>query len=79
MNICVLGLGNIGLPVAIQVSKFYPTKGYDIKESAVVNALSKGVQASTTLGFADIYVVAVNTYFRNDAPDMSAVDCCCVV
>ena len=77
MNVSVLGLGNIGLPVATQVSKFYPTKGYDIKEGAVINALSKGVQASTTLDFADIYVVAVNTYFRNNVPDMSAVDSCC--
>jgi nucleotide sugar dehydrogenase len=77
MNVCILGLGNIGLPVARHISMFYPVKGYDIKNGAIINALSKGVEASTTLEHADIYVVAVNTYFRNNAPDMSAVDYCC--
>jgi nucleotide sugar dehydrogenase len=72
-----MGLGNIGIPVACHISKFYPTLGYDIKDAATVNALSKGIQASTTLEYADIYVVAVNTYFRNNAPDMSAVESCC--
>jgi len=77
MNVGVMGLGNIGLPVARHISKFYPVKGYDIKDAAIINALSKGVQASTKLELADIYVIAVNTYFRNKAPDMSAVDSCC--
>jgi UDP-N-acetyl-D-mannosaminuronate dehydrogenase len=72
-----MGLGNIGIPVASHILKFYPTVEYDIKDAATVNALSKGVQASTTLEHADIYVVAVNTYFRNNDPDLSAVDSCC--
>jgi len=72
-----MGLGNIGLSVASHISRFYPVKGYDIKDAVIVKALSKGVEASTTLARADIYVVAVNTYFRNNAPDMSAVNCCC--
>lgn len=77
MNVCVMGLGNIGLPVASHISGFYTVKGYDIKDEVIINSLSKGVEASTTLQHSDIYVVAVNTYFRNNAPDMSAVDCCC--
>ena len=77
LNVCVMGLGNIGLPVACHISKFYPVVGYDIKDAATINALLKGVQASITLEPADIYVIAVNTYFRNNAPDMSAVDSCC--
>jgi len=72
-----MGLGNIGLPVAKHISKFYPIKGYDLKGTAIINALSKGIQASTKLEYADIYVIAVNTYFQNNAPDMTAVDCCC--
>jgi nucleotide sugar dehydrogenase len=77
MNVCVMGLGNIGLPVAYHLSKFCPVTGYDIKDAAILNALSKGIQASTTLKPADIYVITVNTYFRNNVPDMSAVDSCC--
>jgi UDP-N-acetyl-D-mannosaminuronic acid dehydrogenase len=72
-----MGLGNIGLAVASHVSKFYPVTGYDIRDAATINAMSKGLQASTRLEPADIYVIAVNTYFRNNAPDMSAVDLCC--
>ena len=40
VNVCVLGLGNIGLPVAIHVSKYYKTKGYDISEAAVIKAFT---------------------------------------
>jgi nucleotide sugar dehydrogenase len=76
-TVCVLGLGNIGLPVASHISKFYETKGYDISEAAVDKALTKNVDASTHLENVDIYVIAVNTYFRNNAPDMTAVESCC--
>ena len=77
VNVCVLGLGNIGLPVTSHVSKYYKTKGYDISETAVTKALSKAVDASTNLEKADIYIIAVNTHFRNNFPDMSAVENCC--
>lgn len=72
-----MGLGNIGLPVACHVSKFYKTKGFDISDAAIVKAQNKSVDASTQLESADIYVISVNTYFRNNAPDMSAVESCC--
>lgn len=77
-KVCVMGLGNIGLPVACHISKFYKTNGYDISEAAVNKALlTKCIEASTKLEIADIYVIAVNTYYRNNAPDMSAVESCC--
>lgn len=76
MNIAVFGLGNIRLSVASHISKFYPIKGYDIKDAAVINALSKRVRASTKLEKAN-FVIAVNTYCHNNNPDMSAVDSCC--
>jgi nucleotide sugar dehydrogenase len=76
-KVCVLGLGNIGMPVACHVSRFYKTKGYDISEAAIAKALTKGVDASINLEKADIYVIAVNTRYRNNAPDMSAVESCC--
>jgi UDP-N-acetyl-D-mannosaminuronic acid dehydrogenase len=76
-KVCVMGLGNIGLPVASHVSKFYKTKGYDISEAAVTKALTKDVEASAQLEKADIYIIAVNTHYRNNSPDMSAVESCC--
>jgi UDP-N-acetyl-D-mannosaminuronic acid dehydrogenase len=78
-----MGLGNIGLPVAVHVSKIYPhTLGYDISEKAVDNVKKHGdvketcINASTELEYADIYVIAVNTWYRNGYPDMSAVEDC---
>ena len=29
-KICVIGLGYVGLPLAIEFSKYYPTIGFDI-------------------------------------------------
>lgn len=72
-----MGLGNVGLPVAVHVSKCFPTFGYDVSEKAVARALESGVTASVTLEDADIYVVIVNTWFRNGAVDTSAVEDCC--
>ena len=80
MKVCVMGLGKVGLPVANHVSRYFPTVGYDISEKAVARASEKGVKASTVLEVAEVYVVAVNTWFRNNVPDMSAVDdCCCKI
>lgn len=72
-----MGLGNIGLAVAKYSSKHYPTIGYDTKQQAVERALNNNIKASTTPYPASVYVVAVNTYYRNNAPDMSAIDDCC--
>lgn len=72
-----MGLGNIGLPVAQHITKYYKqTKGYDISQKAVQNAKNNGVNASTQLTSADIYVLAVNTWYRNGYPDMTAIEDC---
>jgi UDP-N-acetyl-D-mannosaminuronic acid dehydrogenase len=77
MDICVMGLGNIGLPVAQHISKIHKqTLGYDISQDAVNFAKKSGVNASTELVYADIYVIAVNTWYRNGKPDMSAIEDC---
>ena len=80
--VCVIGLGVIGLPVAQHVKKHYRTVGWDLERDACERAIKKGVPSggwnSGDKPFvADIYVVAVNTWFRNAAPDMSAVWACC--
>jgi len=72
-----MGLGNIGLPVVQHISKIYKhTQGYDISQEAVNAAKNQGVNASTELVYADIYVIAVNTWYRNNIPDMSAIEDC---
>jgi UDP-N-acetyl-D-mannosaminuronic acid dehydrogenase len=77
LKVCVMGLGNIGLPVAVYASKYFHTIGYDIKEQAIAKALAAKLVASTTVEKADVYIIAVNTFYRENAPDMSAVDSCC--
>jgi UDP-N-acetyl-D-mannosaminuronic acid dehydrogenase len=72
-----MGLGNIGLPVAQHISKIYKqTVGYDISQDAVAIAKQLGIVASTELVYADIYVIAVNTWYRNGHIDMSAIEDC---
>ena len=41
-NICVIGLGYVGLPLAVELSRFFPTNGYDIS-SRRVKELSGGL------------------------------------
>lgn len=80
MKVVILGLGNIGLSVARHVmqSKRYNVFGYDISEKAVIKAELHDVPSSTAwIPDADIYVVAVNTWFKNGCPDMSAIDDVC--
>ena len=72
-----MGLGKIGLPVAIYVSKYFEVTGYDINEAAISLALEKKIRASNKLSFADVYVIVVNTYYKENGPDMSAVESCC--
>jgi len=77
MHVCVMGLGNIGLPVIQHISKIYKqTVGYDISQKAVDVAIKNGVTASTELAYADVYIIAVNTWYRNDHTDMSAIEDC---
>ena len=73
-----MGLGNIGLPVACHISKIFKQTlyGYDISQEAVEAARKIEIDASTELVYADIYVVAVNTWYRNGHLDMSAVEDC---
>jgi nucleotide sugar dehydrogenase len=76
-NVAVVGLGKIGLSVAKHVSKYYPVTGYDISQEAVNRATKHGLKASVHFVNDDVYVIAVTTSFRLNAPDMSAVEDCC--
>ena len=37
LNICVMGLGYVGLPICLELSKKYKTTGFDINKSRVAN------------------------------------------
>ena len=77
VNVCIMGLGNIGLPVAQHISKIYKqTQGYDISQQAIKIAKQNGINTTTKPPYAEIYVITVNTWFRNNQPDMSAIEDC---
>jgi len=78
MKACIVGLGQIGYPVAEYLSaKGLDVWGYDISPATVERAQELGKFKATTswseIPKADFYVVCVTTGQLNDKPDMSAV------
>jgi len=75
LKVCVAGLGTVGLPTALHVSKFFDVVGYDISPEAVERASSKGILAigGSSPPRSDIYVLTVNTGNKRGQPDLSAV------
>ena len=37
LKICVMGLGYVGLPICLELSKKYKTTGFDINKSRIAN------------------------------------------
>ncbi len=74
-SVCVLGLGVIGLPTALHISKFFEVVGFDINPKAVENANKMGLDSTCdNLPHADVYVIAVSTGMNEDeTPDMSNI------
>lgn len=52
-NIAVIGLGYVGLPLAVEFGKRLPTKGFDINESRVTQ-LGKGIDNTFEVSKADL-------------------------
>jgi len=76
-RVVVLGLGNIGLPVLRHVSMVYlKASGFDISGTAIAHAMQSGLKASAKLESSGIYVIAVNTWYRDGYSDVSAVENC---
>jgi nucleotide sugar dehydrogenase len=78
MKVCVVGLGQIGFPVAQYVSeKGLQVWGIDINPKTVENANNLAKFKATTswkeIPQCDIYIIAVTTGQKNQAPDLSAV------
>ena len=74
-NVCVVGIGVIGLPTALHISKFFDVVGYDINPKAVENANRMGLSSTCEeIPYADLYVIAVSTGINDDGiPDMSNI------
>ncbi len=78
MKLCVIGLGQVGLPVAqYALTKGLEVWGYDIKLSTVENARKTG-KIKVTSSWKDVppvdaYIICVTTGQVNESPDLSAV------
>jgi nucleotide sugar dehydrogenase len=76
-NVAVIGLGVIGLPVAIYArDRGFSVSGYDVSDKAVERAKERDIRAYSNfehLPLCSIYVVCVNTRW-SDGIDLSAVE-----
>ena len=78
MKVCVVGLGQVGFPVAeYAFAKGLEVWGYDISAATVERALKAAKFKATTIWDdippVDVYIVCVTTGQANDCPDLSAV------
>ena len=77
MKVCIIGLGQVGLPTASYIAKHgFEVWGYDIRESAVNNAKGVGIEATThwyKVPPANVYMICVNTSSVNNRPDMTSI------
>ena len=65
-NICIVGLGYVGLPLAVEFAKKYITVGYDIDKYRI-NQLKKGVDLTMELSPKKLNAVIkkkLNTCFK---------------
>ena len=82
-KIAIIGLGYVGLPLALSFSKFYRTIGYDINFNTINNLNSKYNNDSSILftsnkddiSNANIYIVTVPTpVYESNLPDLSFLE-----
>jgi nucleotide sugar dehydrogenase len=77
LKVCILGLGEIGLPTA-QYAKRKGTQvfGYDTKQEAVEKAKKQGIKASANwqeVPTSDVYIVCVYAGLKDANPDFSSI------
>lgn len=68
MKIGIIGLGYVGLPLAIEFGKIYPTVGYDINQQRI-SELKKGLDRT---GEAGKIIEALNLTFTGSVEDLQA-------
>src|SRR5215217_4259046 len=67
-KVVVIGLGQLGLPVAKYVKeKGYDAYGYDINEKAMAAAESNfGIKKASNFGDFDVMIICVSTHVPDD-------------
>jgi nucleotide sugar dehydrogenase len=77
VRVCVLGLGQVGLPSAKYIAnKSIEVTGYDKRLEAVENAEVEGIKAFTNwqeVPISDVYVICVHSGLKDGAPDFSSI------
>lgn len=71
MKVCVLGLGYVGLPLAIEFEKHYDVIGFDINEEKI-NLLKKGQDPTQEVG--DDAIKKSKIDFTNDKKKINSAD-----
>ena len=62
-NICVIGLGYVGLPLAVEFSKKYNVVGFD-KNKFRINQLKRGLDLNSQITKKDIKKKNLNFTFK---------------
>ena len=78
-KVCVIGLGTVGYPTALHITKSgYEVFGFD-KDDAKVNEIKdiKTFSEWSRVPKAEVYVVCVSTNWKNGRPDTSSVNDVC--
>jgi UDP-N-acetyl-D-glucosamine/UDP-N-acetyl-D-galactosamine dehydrogenase len=70
VKLCIIGLGYVGLPLAVEFSKKYPTIGFDLN-SGRVSELRSGVDSTFEVSSAELKEVQ-QLDFTTDAREISA-------
>ncbi|GAB6191711.1 Vi polysaccharide biosynthesis UDP-N-acetylglucosamine C-6 dehydrogenase TviB [Desulfocastanea catecholica] len=70
VKLCIIGLGYVGLPLAVEFSKKYPTIGFDLNSSRV-SELRSGVDSTFEVSSAELKEVQ-HLDFTTDAQAISA-------
>lgn len=72
LQICIIGLGYVGLPLAVEFGKKYTTIGFDINKARLDN-LKKGVDSTLELSEDKIFS-SKNLSFTSDTKDIISAD-----
>lgn len=72
LKICIIGLGYVGLPLAVEFGKKYETIGFDINETRL-DALRKGIDSTLELN-SDQILSSNKLSFTNNTLDINVAD-----
>ena len=70
-KICIVGMGYVGLPLAAEFGKHFPTVGFDVNSDRLLE-LEKGVDSTLEVSESEL-ALATQLSYTNDI--QSAADC----